>query len=194
MQVERRRYQIKGRHLACPASSPHATASSGTTTRRPDSTGGSQADCRRAGGAVERPRRRLHCAVLPVAGRGRDAECLGPQHRHCVGHVVQALLRPSHGDGLGQRSDDQGEVDDRLRSLDPRCGGVGAEPGKEDGHFVSLRACRPAGSPRRRPRACRRHSTRSRTRRPRSCHLPHRQPPPRGLPPRRPPHRHRSPC
>ena len=42
--------------VSCSASSPHATARSGTTTRRPDSTGGSQADCRRADDVVERSR------------------------------------------------------------------------------------------------------------------------------------------
>ena len=68
-----------------------------------------------------------------------EAERLGPQHRHRVGHVVQALLRPRHGDRLGQRRDGQGEVDNRLHSRDPRCGGVGAEPGQEDGYLVVSR-------------------------------------------------------
>ena len=68
-----------------------------------------------------------------------EAERLGPQHRHRVGHVAQALLRPRHGDGLGQRRDGQGEVDNRLRFGDPRCRGIGAEPGQEDGYLVVSR-------------------------------------------------------
>ncbi len=72
---------------------------------------------------------------LPLA----EAERLGSQHRHRVGHVVETLIGPRHGDGLGQRRDRQGDVDDRLRPRHRRRGGVAAEPGENGGHLVVSR-------------------------------------------------------
>ena len=71
-----------------------------------------------------------------------EAERLGSQHRHRVGHVVEVLLGPRHGDRFGQRRDGQGEVDEHLRPRDRRRGGVAAEPGKEGGHLVVSRGSR----------------------------------------------------